>query len=68
MQRQEQKMKRLNDKERQRKHCQQNLTTFDAISENREPIYKNRMEKCRFLKKLKEVLPSSPIKRAAIMI
>jgi hypothetical protein len=27
MQRQEQKMKRLNDKERQRKHCQQNLTT-----------------------------------------
>ena len=25
------------------------------------------MEKCRFLKKLKEVLPSSPIKRAAIM-
>jgi len=38
----------------------------DTISKNREPIYKNRMEKCRFLKKLKEILPSSPIKRAAI--
>ena len=66
-QRQQQKMKRLKDKEGQRKHRQQNLTTFDTISKNREPIYKNRMEKCRFLKKLKEVPPSSPIKRAAIM-
>jgi hypothetical protein len=37
-QRQEQKMKRLKDKERQ--HRQQNLTTFDIISKNREPIYK----------------------------
>jgi hypothetical protein len=60
-------MKRLKDKEGQRKHRQQNLTTFDTISKNREPIYKNSIEKCRFLKKLKEVLPSSPIKRAAIM-
>jgi hypothetical protein len=43
MQRQEQKMKRLKDKEGQRKHRQQNLNTFDAIS-------KNRMENVDFLK------------------
>lgn len=69
-QRNEQKMKRLKDKERQRKHRQQKLTTVNTTSLNTwnsDPIYKNRMEKCRFLKKLKEVLPSSPKKRAAIM-
>ena len=56
-QRQEQKIKRLKDKEGQRKHRQQNLTNFDTIYKNREHIYKNSIEKCRFLKKLKEVLP-----------
>lgn len=43
------------------------MTNFDTISKNREHIYKNSIEKCPFLKKLKEVLPSSPIKRAAII-
>jgi hypothetical protein len=52
-----QKIKRLKDKEGQRKHRQQNLTNFDTIYKNREHIYKNSIEKCRFLKKLKEVLP-----------